>query len=237
MPEREIIGNRSLHLQVHLDTRVRLTQEHVKQAKPISLNQDPPTPFVLHLLFVPSWPLFPLPIAPCLEPHSAQLLQQPASTPSPDLAVSNSPNRTPPCLALSRQGVIPTSSSKRKARLMRSPPLSIGKGAGRRTRTTTLRQLASSRNPLNRAHLSVAVALAQEGENRGNQDWGQNGEKVQRKRGRMEGVGGGIWRRNMAVWNWRIRAVLLEITLLLVCPDLRFLLLISRCSYQEFGAC
>lgn len=99
-----------------------------------------------------------------------------------------------------------------------------------------LHLLASPRNPLKQAHLDVAVPLAQDKGKEGNQGWGQKGEKLRRRRGSMEGVGGENWRRNMAVWNWRIKAVLLEITSLLVRPDLRFLLLISPCSYYEFEA-
>lgn len=101
---------------------------------------------------------------------------------------------------------------------MKSPPLSVGKGAEQRIRDTILPLPGSSRNLVNPVLLDDAAALARGGGEEGDRGWGQRVARPQPTRGRTEGVGGEIWRRSMGVWSWRIREVLPEITLLLVCP-------------------
>ncbi len=109
-----------------------------------------------------SWPVIPRPRPPplrilLLQFPSPNLLQQP----SPELAVSNSPTRTPQCLAPSlQQAISRSSSSKPKAPPTRSPPSSTGKEAPPRTRITMLHLPGSSRNPVDRAYLDTAATRA-----------------------------------------------------------------------------
>ena len=73
---------------------------------------------------------------------------------------------------------------------------------------------------MNRAHLDIVVAQARGGGQEGSRGQGRKDETLAPRKGRVEEVGGENWPRNMGVWNWKIRVVLPEITLLLVCPKL-----------------
>ena len=175
------------------------------------------------LPIVASWPAIPTtPLPKILSPQSLTL-QQLTTIPQLlhlDLAVSSSLPPTSQCLAPSLREVIHSSSSssiKRKAPLTRSPPSSIVKEAERRTRTTIPRLPASLRKSVNRAHLDTVAALAQGGGKEGNLDRVPKGARLRPTRGRSEEAGGEKWRKNMGVWNWRIRGVLPETTLLSVC--------------------
>ena len=121
--------------------------------------------------------------------------------PIPDPELSNSPLRTPQCLAPYLQKVIPSSSSKPKAPLTRSPPSSIGKEADRRIELMILPLLYILQDLVYQALPDPAAALAQGGGSEGNPGWGQQGTNLRPMRVRIEEVGGENWRRNMGAWN------------------------------------
>ena len=80
---------------------------------------------------------------------------------------------------------------------------------------------------MSQAHLDIAAALAQGGGPRGSRGQGRKVVILQPRKGKMGEVGGEKSPRNTGVWSWRIRGVLPEITLLLVCPNFHFFLLVS----------
>ena len=80
---------------------------------------------------------------------------------------------------------------------------------------------------MNGTHLNPTVAQPRGRGKEGNRGGGQIGVRSQPKRGRMEEVGGESWRISLAVWSWRIRGVLPEITLPSVGLDILSLSLVS----------
>ena len=85
-------------------------------------------------------------------------------------------------------------------------------------------------NLVSRAHLDVVAALAQGG---GTPDSRGRDRKVvilQPMKAKLGEIGGEKSPRNTGLWSWRIRGVLPEITLLLVCPNFHFFLHVSRAA-------
>ena len=83
---------------------------------------------------------------------------------------------------------------------------------------------------MSQAHLDVVAALAQRGGTPGNPHQDPKVVILQPRKAKLGEIGGEKSPRNTGLWSWKIRGVLPEITLLLVCPNFHFFLLVSRAA-------
>ena len=90
----------------------------------------------------------------------------------------------------------------------------------------------SLRNLVSQARLDVVAALAQGGGKPGSRGRDRDRKVVilQPKKEKLGEIGGEKSPKNTGLWSWRIKGVLPEITLLLVCPNFHFFLLVSRAA-------